>query len=738
MFQLFYLILHYLPAISGILAVALAGFVITRDARAGSNRFLSLGLTLLGVYQVLLAFTLLVDATSWYLTIFRMAVGVSAAIPPAWLAFGVIFAEWNGGTHFARWRPAILGLSTVVPLAWAGLATGHVIVPVRLAPYGPATIGVDAWGKAFQAALLVGLALVLLHTENLYRQADDKTRHRIKFLVVGIFTAFTSQIVMLSYTLLYGVLHPWYPLLSALGFLTGEICIAFSLVRHRLLQVDIFVSRYVVYRSLTLALIGGYLIVLGGLAELSQWLNVGLDLATVILLGGLGAAGLTLILLSEQVRRRTQRLLHTHFFRHKYDYRLEWMAAVRRLSHATTLPDIATQTVHRILEVMWVRQAAIYTVTVAPGELAMVHQSGYDQLPTTLSLSPDVVAQMQTMVRLLVSREGQQVPPVMPLGFTDAVGGIAIGMIVPVAALDNLSGILVVGPEISGKPFGVDDWDLLAALAVQAGALIQNARLSQDAADGRQLQVLARLSAFVAHDLKNAVSTLSMLAENASQHMHKPAFQADAVRTLAEVTAKMRNLLTTLSAPRRQTDNATLHFRLASAVEAWTRALADQVPSRIRLQLTSKGAFNVSVDPEQLRSVLSNLVLNAIEAIPGEGFINVETEDEPGNAVFRVSDTGRGMSPEFIRDRLFRPFQTSKPHGLGIGLYQCRHIVQAVNGTLTVESEEGQGTKMVVRLPGVLSVDAAESSLPPSTASALPANTAVPIVTDSATPRREL
>jgi hypothetical protein len=501
--------------------------------------------------------------------------------------------------------------------------------------------------------------------------------------------------------------------------------------------VDIFVSRYVVYRSLTLALVGGYLIVLGGLAELSQWLNVGLDLATVILLGGLGAAGLALFLLSEQVRRRAQRFLHTHFFRHKYDYRLEWMGAARHLSHATTIPDIAAQTVQRILDAMWVRQVAMYAVTDTATRFTLAHQSGYDRLPVSLDLSPDLVEQLQAMMSLFVSREGQQVPPGIPLGFTAAFEKISIGMIVPVAALDNLSGILVVGPEVSGKPLGVDDWDLLAALAAQAGALILNAHLSREASEGRELQVLARLSAFVAHDLKNSVSMLSMLAENAPQHMHKPAFQADAVRTLSEVTAKMRKLLTTLTATRPQTDSTTQRFRLAPAVEAWTHALADQVPSRIRLQLTTKGALDVNVDPEQLRSVLSNLVLNAIAAIPGAGFIHVETVDEPGTAVLRVSDTGRGMSSEFIRDRLFRPFQTTKPHGLGIGLYQCRHIVQAVNGTLTVESQEGQGTEVVVRLPGALSVDAVESSRPPSPPPALLTNTVVPVVTDSAIPGRQ-
>ena len=228
-----------------------------------------------------------------------------------------------------------------------------------------------------------------------------------------------------------------------------------------------------------------------------------------------------------------------------------------------------------------------------------------------------------------------------------------------------------------------------------------------------------------------------MLAENAPQHMHKPAFQADAVRTLSEVTAKMRKLLTTLTAPSRQTAGTTQRFHLASAVEAWTRVLADQVPPRIRLELATKGALDVNVDPEQLRSVLSNLMLNAIEAISGEGFIRISTADEPDTAVLCISDTGRGMSPEFIRDRLFRPFQTTKPHGLGIGLYQCRHIVQAWNGTMTVESQEGQGTQVVVRLPGVSNRGAMESVPPPASGPARSMPITEPPDLDLAVDRRQ-
>jgi hypothetical protein len=207
------------------------------------------------------------------------------------------------------------------------------------------------------------------------------------------------------------------------------------------------------------------------------------------------------------------------------------------------------------------------------------------------------------------------------------------------------------------------------------------------------------LSAFVAHDLKNAVSMLSMLVENAKRYIAKPEFQADAIRTLDEVTVKMQKLLATLASPGEPRGTRVSAINLAPAIETWMREVNGQVPSRIRIETRLDQTSEVRVDPEQLRSVFHNLVLNSIEATPKEGTILVETFQENGCAVLAVTDTGRGMTQEFIQRKLFRPFQTTNPRGLGIGLYQCRHIVQSFRGTLTVESQEGKGTRMVVRLP---------------------------------------
>ena len=698
--MIFQLLTVLLPAASSLLAIGLALFVLSRNWRAWANRWLAFGLAVIGLHQTLMLASVTVASGQLRLTLVRLSLATAAMIAPSWLSFALKFGEANGGSRLTRWRPALFWLIGTIPSACIGLALGWIVKPVRLGTTGVILVGLDGWGKAYFSVFLVGLAMVLLHLENLYRSAARLTRWKIKFLVVGVFLAFASQIVIVSYAILYGFIHPLSPFFGALGYLLGQCMIAFALVRHRLFDVDIFVSRYVVYRSLTLALVGSYLLSLGLVAELFRQLNMPLDLLSGTFLAILGGAVLSLLLLSENIRRRVQRSIHTHFYKHKYDYRVEWMEYTRRLSRATAIPEIAVQTVNRLMEVMWVRQAAMYTFGDSPGRMTLAHHVEYDALPAALDLPPQAVEALRESARLIPATEAKDDPPDIALaGAQGVLGEVPVGCLVPIVALDTLVGLLAVGPEVSGKPFGVDDRDLLAAVAAQAGALLLNARLSKEASEGRELQLLARLSAFVAHDLKNMVSMLSLLVDNAKVHIAKPEFQADAIRTLTDVASKMRTLLTALTSPSSRTEVRVKPVDLASIVEVWMREIHARVPSRIRLETRLGWTAEVRVDAEQLRSVLENLVLNSIEATTGEGAIVVETSQENGHAVFMVTDTGRGMTQEFIQRRLFRPFQTTKSRGLGIGLYQCRHIIQSFGGTLTAKSQEGMGTCMMIRLP---------------------------------------
>ena len=121
--------------------------------------------------------------------------------------------------------------------------------------------------------------------------------------------------------------------------------------------------------------------------------------------------------------------------------------------------------------------------------------------------------------------------------------------------------------------------------------------------------------------------------------------------------------------------------------------------SQLEIKLELRSIPKIRLDPAQIQNVLANLVLNARDAVGPDGQIRVETSQRNGCVVLTVADNGCGMAPEFIQRSLFRPFQTTKKQGIGIGMFQCKMIVEAHRGKIEVESQLSKGTTFRVLLP---------------------------------------
>ncbi|HEX8069483.1 MAG TPA: ATP-binding protein [Pyrinomonadaceae bacterium] len=221
----------------------------------------------------------------------------------------------------------------------------------------------------------------------------------------------------------------------------------------------------------------------------------------------------------------------------------------------------------------------------------------------------------------------------------------------------------------------------------------------------KQFQSFLRLSAMLAHDLKNSITGLSMLVSNMERHLHKEEFRADAISSLRAATDKLRGIVARLNEPAltlsgeyrqaiRETDLVPLIRRVVAAMAEPAAAL-----HHIETELPDK--LVAPVDAERIERVLENLILNALEAMGGKaGRLSVTAgRADEWHVFLRVCDTGVGMSEEYIRTRLFRPFATTKEKGIGLGLYTCREVVAAHGGRLEVQSEVGAGTCFRVVLP---------------------------------------
>jgi signal transduction histidine kinase len=205
------------------------------------------------------------------------------------------------------------------------------------------------------------------------------------------------------------------------------------------------------------------------------------------------------------------------------------------------------------------------------------------------------------------------------------------------------------------------------------------------------------MSLFFVHDLKNAAASLNLMLRNLPVHFNDPAFREDALRGIGNTARRIDEMITRLSAlkdgPRLIPAKADLNEVVNDALDR-----ANQIPAgQLTRELRPLPA--ILVDREQIQNVLTNLVLNARDALGEEGRIQVRTEHRDGRVLLSVSDNGCGMDEAFVKDSLFRPFQSTKKKGLGIGLFQSRAIVQAHGGAIHVQTEVGRGTTFLISLP---------------------------------------
>jgi putative PEP-CTERM system histidine kinase len=223
--------------------------------------------------------------------------------------------------------------------------------------------------------------------------------------------------------------------------------------------------------------------------------------------------------------------------------------------------------------------------------------------------------------------------------------------------------------------------------------------LSEELAETREMAAVAKVSSFVVHDLKNLAYTFSLMMENADEHIGEPEFQIDLVKSIHGTVARMNSLIVKLKA---FPDKMELKREAADLA-----GLAKETLDEVRTVKPAIGfaatleRVEASVDGPEIRKVVLNLLLNACDAVGTKGKVRVMTGRRDGEVLFSVEDNGCGMSEAFLQGHLFKPFRTTKEKGLGIGLYQCKQIVEAHGGRIEVVSREGRGTVFTVVLPAV-------------------------------------
>lgn len=389
-------------------------------------------------------------------------------------------------------------------------------------------------------------------------------------------------------------------------------------------------------------------------------------------------------------------LVNRHFYRSRYDYREEWLKFSESLSLKLDIHKLALTTLNRLRDVLGVNVASLWLWDEDTKKLRLL---GASSLEDDSYLNVDQKFQGILMEKRAPFSTDISWAQDFFIENSKVLERHEPALLVPLISGKELAGMILLGKKTMGKGFLGEDIDLLRSAAVQIAGTIVNARLSEELIRVKELEVFHRFSSFVLHDLKNLVSSLSLVVQNAGEHMSNPEFQKDALKAVQKSVEKMEALIARLS------NSAALEK--GKFVKADLNQLVSEVVSRVGQNDTKNKTVRVDFenipkvffDPEQMEKVVVNLLLNAFEAMDDGGTVKVETKVHDGRVILSVSDNGPGMPPEFVGNNLFRPFQSTKKKGLGIGLYQCKSIVEAHQGKIEVETEEGDGSTFRIVLP---------------------------------------
>jgi len=575
----------------------------------------------------------------------------------------------------------------------AGLAAALLLQVLRIAG-GAVDQSPSKWLTTSLLALPLAGGLLL---EQLFRNLGDDSRWNAKPFVIGLACVFAFDIYLYSTALMFGAFNP--DALSARGPVhVLALPFFFAAARRRSDWIArLQVSRGVAFYSATLVLAGLYLLFMSSVGYYVRFFggSWGRALELSLLFGAV--AVLVIVMLSGALRAKLRVFLGKHFFSYRFDYREEWLRFTSMLASQGPPSEVGLHVVRGLADMVECPAASLW---LRPDPQSAYVQTARWNLPATGVDEPagsDFCRFMREKSWVVDLDEFRASPRQYP-GLALPTWLLALPrawLVVPLMVGDALLGFVVLARPRTSLEIDWEVLDLLKTASRQAAGYLAQMYATEALLESRKFDAFNRMSAFVVHDLKNIVTQLSLMLKNAERLHDNREFQQDMLLTVQSSLEKMRRLMLQLrdgAAPSGSVSGVEL-APIVARLQAQAAALGRQLELVTLERLATRG------HGERLERVLGHLVQNALDATPPEGRVWLGVERYSGQVMIEIGDTGTGMTQEFMQTRLFKPFNSTKPAGMGVGTFECFQYVRELGGRIDVESEPGRGTVVTVRLP---------------------------------------
>ena len=536
----------------------------------------------------------------------------------------------------------------------------------------------------------------LFRLERFIRATPPEVRPSIRFLSIGLGAMFLFDFIVFTDAQLFSRINTdlWF----ARGFIYSLVVplVALTIARNPQWSVSLHVSRQAVTTSITALAGGAYLLITGVSAYFVRFSGVKWASVAEVVVILVALLALALIALSPSLRSRLRVFVSKHLFNFKYDYRHEWLNFTDTLaSRIGDTPDALLQGLTGLVD----SDGGILWKASDQGRVDIIALRG--------SLTGDAICEVDAAEIQRFARQTQWLIDLDEVRrFPQQYAGMSLSntllkndaawLLLPLMFREELLAVLLFERSSVQKDINWEDRDLLKTAGRQAATLLKQEQTQEKLAEARQFQAFSKLSAYIVHDLKNIIGQQSLLVSNAAKHKHKPEFVDDVILTVDNSVKRMQALLEQLRSNRNEEQAANVN--VVRTLESVVLNSANRTP--VPTLKTSSSQVLVKAESDRLQRVFGHLVQNAQEATQADGHVSIDIGTSEGLANVTVSDTGCGMNPEFIRDKLFKAFESTKGlTGMGIGVFESREYVISLGGDMSVKSQAGNGTVFTVTLP---------------------------------------
>jgi len=610
----------------------------------------------------------------------------------AWLSFMFALVRRDRGAPGSSAISYIYGIVGLIMVISCGLT----IIESALSMPGRNLL---VAGRVNLAIMVCVSALLLVH--QLYSAVAPRARGGIRLVAGALAAMWSVDLTLYAAAFIGGEVPP--ALVAMRGVVVALLAPVFAVAVHHNGDWTLQLSRTIAYQSISLAAIALYLLLMtlatsmfaaigGAEARIAQTAFV--FGSTSMLIG---------IVSTPRLRAWAKVKLAKHFFSHRYDYRVEWLRFTETLGKPG---DGAAPLDARVVK-------AVADLTDSPAGLLLVPDRqelgvgvgwNWDRPDLPVSTAPGLARYLEATGQIIeldavrADKRREAKTDMLPHWMLDRDDA---WVLVPLVHFGKLAGaILLARPPVDRRP-DWEDLDLLRIAGRQAASYLAEARAQEALSDAQRFDEFNRRFAFIMHDIKNLVSQLSLVSHNAERHADNPAFRADMIATLKDSTTRMNDLLARLS----QHHNVRSEAVAPTAIGPLVARVADGRRAQHAVTTRLFAEPCALADPVRVEQLLGHLVQNAIEASDHDDPVTITVDQSGHLVIIDVIDHGTGMAPAFVRDRLFKPFVSSKPGGFGLGAFEARQLAEAMGGRVDVFSREGEGTRFRVTLPVAAAVE---------------------------------